>query len=304
MTSAHAQDDPQVRAAGGVVLRPGADGEPPEVLVVHRPRYDDWSLPKGKLDPGETWEDAAVREVHEETGVTARLGVELTPTDYTDRKGRAKRVRWWTMPVIDDERRPPDDEVDELRWVPIDEVGALLTYDADRELVDEALAVSAHAAVLVVRHAHAGERDGWRGDDRLRPLSTVGHQQADAIAAQLAPWHVTRVVSSPLVRCVQTVEPLAVAHGLDVVTDDRLAEGAAPEQTAALLRESAPGTVLCSHGDVIGDLVERLADRRLVDRRDARWAKGSTWVVELDGDRQPRRASYLPPPNESAAAGA
>ncbi len=293
--------EPEVRAAGGVVLRPSTDGRPPEVLVVHRPSYDDWSLPKGKLDPGETWQEAAVREVHEETGVTARLGVELSPTHYTDRHGRAKQVRWWTMPVLDDQHRPPDDEVDDLRWVPIDEVGALLTYDADRDLVDEALAARDHAAMLVVRHAHAGERGGWRGDDRLRPLSTVGHQQADAIAAQLAPWHVTRVVSSPLVRCVQTVEPLAAALGLEVVEDERLAEGAAPEDTAALLRAAGSGTVLCSHGDVIGDLVERLADRRLVDRRQAQWPKGSTWVVEFDGDRDPVRAAYVaapqPPPS-------
>ena len=290
-----ASPDPEVRAAGGVVLRASADGRDPEVLVVHRPAYDDWSLPKGKLDPGETWQDAAVREVHEETGVTARLGVELSATHYTDRHGRAKQVRWWTMPVLDDDPRAPDDEVDELRWVPIDEVGALLTYDADRDLVDEALGARDHAAVLVVRHAHAGERDGWRGDDRLRPLSTVGRQQAEAIATQLAPWHVTRIVSSPLVRCVQTVEPLATALGLEVVEDERLAEGAAPEDTATLLRASASGTVLCSHGDVIGDLVERLADHRLVDRRDARWAKGSTWVVQLDGAREPVRAAYVPP---------
>ena len=289
--------DPEVRAAGGVVLRASTDGggQGTEVLVVHRPSYDDWSLPKGKLDPGESWQDAAVREVHEETGVTARLGVELSATHYTDRHGRSKQVRWWTMPVLDDQRRPPDDEVDELRWVPIDEVGALLSYDADRDLVDEALAARDHAAVLVVRHAHAGERDGWRGDDRLRPLSTVGRQQAEALAAQLAPWHVTRIVSSPLVRCVQTVEPLAEALGHEVVEDERLAEGAAPEDTAMLLRGSASGTVVCSHGDVIGDLVQRLADRGLVERRDARWAKGSTWVLQLDGAREPVRASYVAP---------
>ena len=287
---------PEVRAAGGVVLRPAADGAAPDVLVVHRPSYDDWSLPKGKLDPGETWEEAAVREIHEETGVTARLGVELTPTRYVDGKDRSKHVRWWTMTALDDEHRPPDDEVDELRWVPVGQARDLLTYGSDRDLVDEALAARDHVALLVVRHAHAGERDGWRGDDRLRPLSTVGHQQAEAIAEQLAPWMVARIVSSPLVRCVQTLEPLAEALGAEILTDERLAEGASPEATADLLRDCPSGTVLCSHGDVIGDLVERLADLRLVDRRRASWEKGSTWVVQLDGDRRATHATYLPPP--------
>ncbi len=296
MTERTSASDPEVRAAGGVVLRPATDGEAPDVLVVHRPDYDDWSLPKGKLDPGETWQEAAVREVHEETGVTGRLGVELTSTHYEDRKGRSKQVRWWTMALLDDEHRPPDGEIDDLRWVPIDEVGDLLTYDTDRDLVTEALACRGHAAVLVVRHAHAGARDGWRGDDRLRPLSTVGHQEAAAIARRLAPWHVTTVVSSPLTRCVQTVEPLADDLGLAVASDDRLAEGAPPEDTAALLRDVAPGTVLCSHGDVIGNLVERWADLGLVDRHTASWAKGSTWVVQLDGDRAPVRATYVDPP--------
>lgn len=283
----------EVRAAGGVVLRPAEHGV--ETLVVHRPGHQDWSLPKGKLDPGEDWHEAAVREVHEETGVTARLGVELAPTHYTDRRGRAKQVRWWTMPVVDVEPRTPDDEVDELAWVPVDRVGDLLTYDSDRALVRQALEALDHATVLVVRHADAGDRGRGDHDDRRRPLSGLGHQQAAAIAEQLAPWHVTRVVSSPLTRCVQTVQPLAAARGLPVDTDDRLAEGAAAEATAALVREAAPGTVLCSHGDVIGTLVEGLVGLGLV-RVDATWAKASTWALHLDATRRPVQASHLPAP--------
>lgn len=286
----------EVRAAGGVVLRPRDDGRPPDVLVVHRPAHQDWSLPKGKLDAGETWQEAAVREVHEETGVTARLGVELAPTRYTDLAGRSKQVRWWTMPVLDDAPRPPDDEVDDLRWVPADEVGALLTYADDRGLVCQALDAVDHAAVLVVRHAHAGDRGAWRSDDGRRPLSERGHRQAAALVDQLAPWHVTRVVASPLVRCVQTMAPLARARGLELITDDRLAEGAAPEDVAALVRASVPGTVLCSHGDVIGALVEGLADDGIVDRAAQQWAKASTWVLRLDGERRTVDAAYLPPP--------
>jgi broad specificity phosphatase PhoE/8-oxo-dGTP pyrophosphatase MutT (NUDIX family) len=296
MTEQAEDEEPEVRAAGGVVLRSGADGTGPEVLVVHRPRYDDWSLPKGKLDPGETWADAAVREVHEETGVTARLGVELATTRYRDRAGRLKHVRWWTMPVLDDRFRPPDDEVDDLAWVPADRVGELLSYDADRSLVDQALAARSHATVLVVRHAHAGDREAWAGDDHQRPLSDRGRRQAEAIRAQLAPWHVTRVVSSPLVRCVQTVDPLADALGVPVEADDAVAEGAPLDATLRLLRTAGTGTVVCTHGDVIGGLVEQLGRAGLVAREAQRWPKASTWVLRLDGDRRVVGARHLPAP--------
>jgi 8-oxo-dGTP diphosphatase len=121
--------DVQVRAAGGVVVRDG------EVLVVHRPRYDDWSLPKGKLQDGESWEAAAVREVQEETGVAGRLLVELDDDHYIDRKGRPKRVRWWQMESVAESPRDPDDEVDQVRWVPLGDAVDLLSYAHDRALV-------------------------------------------------------------------------------------------------------------------------------------------------------------------------
>ena len=119
----------QVRAAGGVVVRDGL------VAVVHRPKYDDWSLPKGKLDPGETWEQAALREVEEETGLRCTLAEPLEPTRYTDPKGRPKEVRYWRMEVAADTGFDVSGEVDELRWVYLDEAAALLTHAHDRALV-------------------------------------------------------------------------------------------------------------------------------------------------------------------------
>jgi 8-oxo-dGTP diphosphatase len=124
--------DNEVEAAGGLVWRPAGDGV--ELVVVHRPRYDDWSLPKGKLDPGESHEEAALREVREETGLRAELDEELEASFYRDNKGRSKRVRWWSMRALDDEF-DPDHEVDELRWVSPEEAAGLLTYARDRELV-------------------------------------------------------------------------------------------------------------------------------------------------------------------------
>ena len=132
-------DAAQVRASGGVVWRRTKEGAV-EVALVHRPRYDDWSLPKGKLDQGEGWEDAAVREVEEETGLRCDLGEELEPVAYDDSKGRHKVVRYWLMEARG-EGAPfePNDEVDELRWVPAPDAGGALSYTADRGLVAQAV---------------------------------------------------------------------------------------------------------------------------------------------------------------------
>ena len=123
----------RIQAAGGVVMRKGP--EETEIAVVHRPRYDDWSFPKGKLDPGETFEEAALREVREETGLTCRLGPELAFAHYEDNEGRPKVVRYWLMAVIEDAGFEPNDEVDELRWLTPSEATELLTYSRDRKLV-------------------------------------------------------------------------------------------------------------------------------------------------------------------------
>ena len=122
----------EVHAAGGVLWRRAGDAV--EVAVVHRPKYDDWSLPKGKLDEGETFEEAAVREVEEETGVRAELGPFMGEFRYRDHKDRDKLVRWWAMEAGEGEFEP-NDEVDELRWVPLDEASGLVSYDFDRELL-------------------------------------------------------------------------------------------------------------------------------------------------------------------------
>jgi 8-oxo-dGTP diphosphatase len=141
-----AQEVELVRAAGGLVVRWTLNGYT-EIAVVHRPGREDWSFPKGKLEPDESFEDAAVREVLEETGLKCRLGIFLGHTEYRDRKDRPKVVAYWAMEVIDDGTFTPNDEVDEVRWVDLGEASTLLTYERDRELL-VVLAAAAEVAPL------------------------------------------------------------------------------------------------------------------------------------------------------------
>ena len=128
------EDKDEVRAAGGVVVRQGKKG--PKIVIVHRPRYDDWSLPKGKLDGDESFEEGALREVKEETGLVCELGRELSPVRYRDKKGRPKVVRYWEMrPTKGDFKE--NDEVDEIRWLSPSKAAKALDYGHDRQLVAE-----------------------------------------------------------------------------------------------------------------------------------------------------------------------
>lgn len=153
--------------------------------------------------------------------------------------------------------------------------------------------------LFVVRHAHAGQRSEWIGDDRLRPLSLRGETQSRGIAAMLESCAPRRVVSSPARRCVQTVAPLAEALGLPVVEDDRLFEGAAVGEIRSLLDDVAvDDAVLCSHGDVIPVLLDLLVDAGLQPERNLVWQKASVWIAERD-DGGWRTGRYLPPPDRA-----
>jgi 8-oxo-(d)GTP phosphatase len=266
---------PQVRAAGAVPRRAGPDGV--EVLLVHRPRYDDWTFPKGKSVDGESDEETALREVEEEAGIRGVLGNELPSTRYRDARGRDKLVRYWTMRP-DSGEFEPGDEVDDARWVTLDEAERLLTYDRDRQLL-----AALPPPVVVVRHASAGDSEAWPGDDARRPLDERGRRQAEALVDQLRPYRADRIVSSPLDRCVQTVEPLARARGLEVERADALAEGGDPEGIVPLVQDLAgTAAVLCGHGPELEALLGRVK-------------KGATVVVEPVGDRL-LELGRLPPP--------
>jgi 8-oxo-(d)GTP phosphatase len=246
-----------------------------EVALVHRPKYDDWSWAKGKLDPGEQPGVAAARETLEETGLVVRLGIPLPSAEYPvlDSTGgpATKQVHYWAARVTGD-TGVLEHEIDEVAWVDVRSANDRLDYARDREQL-LALVRAERAGELrtwplvLVRHAKATPRRKWKGDDRIRPLDAVGRAQAATVAAALGAYGVTRVVSSSSARCISTVEPYAVARGLRVRTRDALSEegfkqshDGALAQVERLLEKGDPAA-LCSHGPVLPTLLEVLCGR-------------------------------------------
>jgi 8-oxo-dGTP diphosphatase len=280
-----------------------------EVAVIHRPRYDDWSLPKGKLAPGEAELEGAVREVLEETGHRVRVGRSLGETRYLKANGgitRPKVVRWWAM---EDEGGifSPSREVDELRWLSLADAAHLLTRDTDREILEAFVRGPAPTStVLVVRHATAGSRATWTDGDELRPLDECGHAQADELVRILTRFDVARIVSAPPIRCIDTVRPLADALSLPVEPAPVLSvDGAADDMDGAVaLVRQLGGTerdaVACSQGEVIPDLVTTLAGEDDVSvATPVRARKGSVWALTFDTGSRLVAADYLPAPRPS-----
>lgn len=282
-----------VRAAGGIILQ--GEGVDRSVALIHRPRYDDWSFPKGKLDQDEDEASAAVREVEEETGLRCRLGRTVGAVTYRDRRGRQKVVRYFQMDA-DGGDFTPNHEVDELRWVPVGEASRVLSYAHDRDLFRRVLAGAPASAIYVVRHAKAGIRSAWQGPDEERPLTRRGRKQARRLVDGFQGFDLERVVSSPFARCVQTVEPLAAARGLPVEPVAELREGVSVTDLVRAIRslDERP-TVVCGHGTEIESMIDRLHHDGATIEGARGIAKGSVWVLDREAGRVVS-AHYLPAP--------
>lgn len=291
-----------IHAAGGVLWRQAANGNggAVEVAIIHRPRYDDWSIPKGKLNPGEIELEGAVREIAEETGYRVTVGRPLGDVNYI-KDGRPKTVRYWAMRA-EGGIFTPSREVDELRWLPVAEAMKLISVDRDKGLLKTfASGPVSTKAILLVRHATAGSRGEWQGPDAKRPLDEGGHQQADALVWLLTRFDIREVVSAPPLRCTQTVEPVSAAVGLAVRTEAVLSEDdyyGREDEAMALVKSigtAGTGTVLCSQGGVIPDLLSRLAKKDKYDLPSPVVSKkGSVWSLTIADDRL-IDAEYFPP---------
>lgn len=290
-----------ILAAGGVLWRPAAGStDEVEIAIIHRPRYDDWSIPKGKLNPGEIAIEGAVREVNEETGYRATIVRPLGHVEYL-KDGRPKIVRYWSMRA-EGGVFIPGREVDELRWVSPSQAMELLTLPRDRELLARFTEGPATTrTVLLVRHGTAGSRSGWSGPDSERPLDSGGRRQADALIWLLTRWDVREVYSAPPLRCKQTVEPLASSVGLTVQEtpvfseDDYYGRERQALNFVRGLGTAGAAAVLCSQGGVIPDFLRRLSQDDGCDLPDPLPArKGSVWSLTFDGERL-FDAEYFPP---------
>lgn len=278
-----------VWAAGAVLWRP-CPGESVEVAVIHRPRYDDWSLPKGKVDPGETEPVTAIRELFEETGNRAILGRRLQNVSYPVDQG-VKRVRYWAAKGLGGEFTPGR-EVDELIWLPIADAIQKVSYPYDRKVLRRFAKLPADTqTVLVVRHGTAGSKSRFSGDDKMRPLDKKGRAQAEALVGQLSAFGPTDVYAADRVRCQQTVEPLAEELGVVSCDEPTLTEEAYadnPKRGRRRILEIANlrrTPVICTQGKVIPDLIAWWCERDGIRPDKSRNRKGSTWVLSLADGR-------------------
>ncbi|HUG07646.1 MAG TPA: NUDIX hydrolase [Acidimicrobiia bacterium] len=287
-----------IQAAGGLVFRETAKGKL-KVLVAHRPRYDDWGLPKGKADPGETPEETAVREVLEETGFHCRIVAPVGVTRYRI-DGGVKEVSWFAMrPLPDSPGFEKNREVDEIRWLNRKRAKELCDYESDRQLIANAglRGLARTGTLFLLRHAAARDRSKWEGKDAIRPLTKKGRRQAVAITESLRDRGIEKIYTSPYTRCVHTVEPLADAIGAKVIEHDALAEG--PDIDGAYdLADQLVGhnAVLCTHGDVIPAVINRMMWAGLTLESRFYCSKGSIWEVDLERGRF-TTARYVPPPS-------
>jgi 8-oxo-dGTP diphosphatase len=281
-----------IPAAGAVLWRDAdADGvAEPLVALVHRPRYDDWSLPKGKVDSGETEPVTAVREVLEETGYASELGRRLAAVSYPIEIG-LKHVRYWAARTLGGEFSP-NSEVDDLVWLSTGDAMNRLQYPYDRKVLRRFVKHPADTGtVLVVRHGTAGSKARYKGDDHERPLDKHGRAQAESLVGQLLAFGATEVHAAPRVRCQQTVGPLADELGVLIEDEPTLTEeaysdshGAARKRILEIARSDGTPAI-CTQGKVIPDLISWWCDRDGVRPDKSRNRKGSTWVLSLVGDR-------------------
>lgn len=250
-----------IRAAGAVAWRPGPAGT--EVLLVHRVKYDDWSLAKGKAETGERLPVTAVREVGEESGSVITLGRRLSPARYKA-GGNPKQVDYWSAQVTaTDESAVPNHEVDDVAWLPVEEAIARVSYQQDVAVLTEfAAAPAATTPLILLRHAKAVGRSDWKKHDADRPLDRAGAGDAVTLAAVLACFAPrAAVVSSPALRCLDTVRPYAGLAGERVQAQPALGtapptgQGSAADVIASAIASAQP-TIVCAHRENLPGLID------------------------------------------------
>ena len=274
-----------IRAAGALLWRENSHLEI-EIALIHRPRYGDWSLPKGKVDDGETTLQCAYREVFEETGVKAQFTRELGSVEYQE-SGDLKRVKYWAAKApLFDQHFTVNEEVDEIRWLTPADAAALATHDSDKSIIENFMSLEPRTDTLIIlRHTKALERGDWDDLDSKRTLDEKGLQQSENLITHLAPFAIDEIYSSDYLRCVQTVTPLAAARKLKITEIPNLNEETFdidPERSisfANAVKQDEKNILICSHNPVIPTMLRGILNTKLKNKDLIKLEPGDAWIV-------------------------
>jgi 8-oxo-dGTP diphosphatase len=274
-----------IRAAGALLWRE-VDSRNLEIALIHRPRYDDWSLPKGKIEGGETALQCAYREVFEETGIKASLTRQLGTVEYEE-SGELKRVIFWSAHCsLDTGTFVVNEEVDELVWFTPEDALVKATHDSDRQIIDSFQAQEPRTDTLIIlRHTKALERGDWDEADSERTLDEVGFDQAQLLIKHLEPFAIDEVYTSNFTRCVQTVTPLSHSRGLNITQVPSLNEETFetdPQRAVAFanaLKQDEKNILICSHNPVIPTMLRGILNTKLKNKDLIKLEPGDAWIV-------------------------
>ncbi len=284
-------ENPVIYAAGAVLWRFGAKKRI-EIALIHRPRYGDWSLPKGKLDATETMIGCAYREVMEETGHSAIFGPEIGDATYVV-DGVTKLVKYWSAQAVGEPTgKPNPTEVDEILWLSPADARKKLTLDDDRSIVDFFLEFGTGTTALVLlRHAKAIKREDWDGDEGDRPLGNIGQIQAKRLLSKYLPYAIKEVHSSDAMRCIETIEPMTRALQMHPIFSSDLSEYRfAKDKEAALdyaqdLMIRNQSAIICSHNPILPKVLKKLIGKKNFKELVQKLEPAEAWVLHhRDGE--------------------
>jgi 8-oxo-dGTP diphosphatase len=277
--------NPTVIAAGAVVWRYDGEGNV-HVLLIHRPRYDDWSIPKGKLDEGEQLIACAYREVIEETHLKVSFGPFITETEYYVADG-LKRVSYWAAHAYDsNDNFVANAEADEGRWLTIEEAIELATRESDKEVLSVFFKSPFDSqALIMLRHGKALAREEWLGGDEDRPLDQRGSLQAKRMISIYQAFNIEKVITSDAIRCYDTVEPLTKALDLKLKVEKDISEQSwkkdkelAIEFAKEIIKDERT-ILVCSHNPVLPRMLEKLTKKIDFDYPDNKLQPGEAWII-------------------------
>jgi len=277
-----------ILAAGALVWRKSKEKKI-EIAVIHRPKYNDWTIPKGKVELNESSIACAYREVIEETSIETEFGMYLGEVKYQSLDG-PKQVSFWSAQVVKENIFTPNSEVDEIKWVEAAKAAKFLSLESDKEILSKFNKLKYESKPLVLlRHAKALSRDEWQGDDDDRPLDSLGQMQAKRLLSIYQAFNLEQIHTSDAIRCYDTVEPMAKALGLRLEVSNNLSESVFKKDKedafdyARDLIKSDKRALLCSHNPILPKVLNKLTKKSDVESDEEKLYPADAWVIHRIG---------------------